>query len=213
MGPSGSAQGGQQFYTLTTAKVVVRRAWMELPTPASGIARVHLLAKGMPALPGITDRAGRVIYDVIDEAPYGVDDDDIPLLNDDANLPGVHTDKTKGDDKIPGVDPVPEQAPTPAETTENNDIDFAPANDGNIDPPMVDAPPPVEDVPVVNQVHADNGVRRTTRICTQAKPSYIPVMTGNSTPLLPLHLVQGCLATRHINITRRFHIASCSNCQ
>ena len=58
LGPSGNAQGGHKFYTLITGKVVVQCTWMELPTPASVIARVHLLAKGMPAQPIFTDWAG-----------------------------------------------------------------------------------------------------------------------------------------------------------
>ena len=56
--PSGNAQGGHKFYTLNTGKVVVRRAWTELPTPTSVISRVHLMAKGMPAQPIFTDPAG-----------------------------------------------------------------------------------------------------------------------------------------------------------
>jgi hypothetical protein len=40
LGPSGNAQGGHKFYTLNTGKVVVCRAWTELPTPASVISRV-----------------------------------------------------------------------------------------------------------------------------------------------------------------------------
>jgi hypothetical protein len=39
---------------------------MELPTPASVIERIHVLAKGMPALLIFTDRAGHVIGDVED---------------------------------------------------------------------------------------------------------------------------------------------------
>jgi hypothetical protein len=64
LGPSGNAQGGHKFFTLTTGKVVVCWAWTELPTSAAVIERVHLLAKGMPALPIFTDHAGRVIGDV-----------------------------------------------------------------------------------------------------------------------------------------------------
>ena len=113
LGPSGNSQGGQKFYTLTTGKVVVRRAWTELPTPNSVITRIHLLAKGMPALPVFTDRTGRIIGDVINEDIY--DNNDVPALVDDGDLPGVHTDETEGIDEIPGVDPVQEQDPTPPE--------------------------------------------------------------------------------------------------
>jgi len=129
LGPSGNSQGGQKFYTLTTGKVVVRRAWTELPTPNSVITRVHLLAKGMPALPIFTDRRGRVIGDVEQEESYDNDEEEVPALN--GNLPGVHTEETEGVGEIPGVDPVQEQDPTLAET-EDIDLDFAPANEGNV---------------------------------------------------------------------------------
>ena len=55
LGPSGNAQGGHKFYALATARVVTQWAWMELPTPASVIERMHLLAHGMPAMPVFTD--------------------------------------------------------------------------------------------------------------------------------------------------------------
>ncbi len=48
--PSGKAQGGHKFFTLTTGKVVTHRIWTELPTSVAVIERVALLAKGMPAL-------------------------------------------------------------------------------------------------------------------------------------------------------------------
>ena len=89
----------------------------------------------------------------------------------------MHTDETEGVDEIPGVDPVQEQDPTPAET-EDIDLDFAPADEGNVQPPLFDTPPLVDDAPVVEQVPADDGVRRSQRVCLQAKPLYTPVMTG-----------------------------------
>ncbi len=66
LGPSENAQRGHKFFTLTTGKVVIHWAWRELPTSLAVIERVALLAKGMPALPIFTDRAGRVIGDVKD---------------------------------------------------------------------------------------------------------------------------------------------------
>jgi hypothetical protein len=114
LGPSGNSQGGQKFYTLTTGKVVVCRAWTELPTPNSVIKRIHLLAKGMSALPVFADCTGHIIGDVLNKEIYN--NNDIPALVNDGDLPGVHTDKTEGVDEIQGVDPVQEQDPTPAET-------------------------------------------------------------------------------------------------
>ena len=73
------------FYTLTTGKVVVCRAWTELPTPNSVITRVHLLAKGMPVLPVFTDHTGRIIGDVINKEIY--DNNEVPDLVHDGNLP------------------------------------------------------------------------------------------------------------------------------
>ena len=180
LGPSGNVQGGHKFYTLTNGTVVTRRAWTELPTPKSVIERIHELAHGMPAMPIFKDRHGRVIGDAIDYELYDDNDDDDnnqPLVDDD-ELPGVHTDETEGDFEIPGVDPVQqelEQAPTtPAETEQAVDLDFAPANESNEDPPLVISNDPVN-APVVN---ADDGRRRSTRVRTQAKPAYIPSMTG-----------------------------------
>ena len=169
LGPSGNAQGGHKFYTLDNGTVVVRRAWTELPTPQSVIERVHLLARGMPALPVFTDRRGRVIGDTQDLYTDDNNNDESPPLTDDAFLPGVHTDETGDDLEIPGVDPVQEELPpTPV------DLDFAPANEDDVDPPMVLS----NDAPEAPAVAVDDGVRRSTRVRTQAKPAYIPSMTG-----------------------------------
>jgi hypothetical protein len=70
LGPSGNAQAGHKFFTLTTGKVVICWAWTELPTSAAVIERVHLLAKGMPTLPIFTDHSGCVIGDVKDVYLY-----------------------------------------------------------------------------------------------------------------------------------------------
>jgi hypothetical protein len=103
---------------------------MELPTPASVIERVHLLAKGMPAIPIFTDHAGRVIGDVEDVYLHNIEDEADKALVDNSNLPGVHT--AEADDEIPRVDMVHEQ-------DVDVDLDFAPADDGNVEPPLDDA--------------------------------------------------------------------------
>jgi hypothetical protein len=147
--------------------------------PASVIERMHLLAQGMPAMPVFTDRRGRVIGDVVNYDLYDDEYNDAnqPLV-DDADLPGVHTDEAGGDFEIPGVDPVQQevqQAPTtPAETEPEVDLDFAPTDEGNVDPPMVLSNDALE----APAVAVDDGVRRSTRVRTQAKPMYIPTMTG-----------------------------------
>ncbi len=142
-----------------------------MPTSAAVIERVHLLAKGMPALPIFTDRAGRVIGDVKDVYLHNIEDEDIKTIVDNCNLPGVHTAEV--DDKIPGVDMVQEQ-------NVDVDLDFAPANEGNVEPPLVDIPPPVNDAPVVSEVPTDGGTHRSIQICTQPKPQYIPAFSGKT---------------------------------
>jgi hypothetical protein len=151
--PSGNAQGGHKFFTLTTGKVVICWAWTELPTSAAVIERVNLLAKGMPALPIFTDCAGCIIGDVEDVYLHNIEDEDVKTLFDNCNLPGVHT--AEADDKIPGVDMVQEQ-------DVDVNLDFAPADKGNVKPPLVDITPPVNDTPVVSEVPTDGGTRRST---------------------------------------------------
>ncbi len=60
------------------------------------------------------------------------------------------------------------------------DLDFAPAGDGNVKPPLVDIPPPVNDASVVSEVPTDGGTRRSTQICMQPKPQYIPAFSGKT---------------------------------
>ncbi len=134
---------------------------MELPTPASVIERIHVLAKGMPALPIFTDHAGGVIGDVENVYLHNIEDEAVEALVDNSNLPGVHT--AEANDEIPGVGMVQEQ-------DVDVDLDFAPADDGNVEPPLVDIPPPVNDAPVVSKVSTDGGTRRSTQIRTQPKP-------------------------------------------
>ncbi len=138
----------------------------------SVIERIHVLAKGMPALPIFTDRSGQVIGDVENEFLHNINDEDnVEPSVDNNNLPGVHT--AEADDEIPGVDMVQEQ-------DVDVDLDFAPADEGNVNPPLVDIPPPVNDAPVVSNVPTDGGTRKSTRVRMQPKPQYIPAFCGKS---------------------------------
>jgi hypothetical protein len=93
--------------SLSTGKVVVRQAWTELPTPASVVERIHVLAKRMPALPIFTGCSGQVIGEVKNEFLLNINnEDDVKPFVDNNNLPGVHT--AEADGKIPGVDMVQE---------------------------------------------------------------------------------------------------------
>jgi hypothetical protein len=125
----------------------------------------------MAALPIFTYCAGCVIGDVKDVYLCNIEDEDVKALVDNCNLPGVHT--AEADDEIPGVDMVQEQ-------DVDVDLDFAPADEGNVEPPLVDIPPPVNDAPVVSKVPTDGGTCRPTQIRTQPKPQYIPAFSGKT---------------------------------
>jgi hypothetical protein len=111
LGPSGNAQGGIKFYTLTTGNVVVRRQYKRLPMTDAVIARIGLLAVSQPSHPVVTDRKGRPIGNVA----MGHFDYDNSEADDD--LPGVH---------LPNTD-------TPEDPI-NDDIDVS--NDFGIDEPQ-----------------------------------------------------------------------------
>ena len=116
----------------------------------------------MSAHPIFTDRAGRVIGDAEYDFLPNIDNGDVKPLVDDT-LPGVHTPETVATVEIPGVDMVQGEAPT---EFVNNDLDFSPANEDNVDPPLVDTPPPVNDATVVTEISTYGGVCRSTRVRT-----------------------------------------------
>ncbi len=84
--PVGTPKGAISFFTLTTGKVDICWAWMELPTSMAVIERVALLA-GMPALPIFTDYASHVIGDVEDVYLHNIEDKADEALFDNSNLP------------------------------------------------------------------------------------------------------------------------------
>jgi hypothetical protein len=60
------------------------------------------------------------------------------------------------------------------------DLSFTLADEGNVEPPLVDISPPVNDAPVVREVPTDRGTRRSTQVCTQPKPQYIPLFSAKT---------------------------------
>ncbi len=93
---------------------------------------------------------------------HNIEDEADKALVDNSILPGVHT--AEADDEIPGGDMVQEQ-------DVDVDLNFAPADGGNVKPPLVGIPHPVNDAPVVREVPTpDGGARRSTCIRTQPKP-------------------------------------------
>jgi hypothetical protein len=170
LGPSGNLQGGFKFMALNYGKKIVRRSWDVFPLPDVVINRVNELGKDQPRLMTFTDRHGRLIGDMEipgvdstkDEAAYfpGV----VPVIADAIEIQGVDVTGPKALDEVPAphveiYDPndIPHDHPAP--------IEVVPAQAVPVPAPVA---PPVE-----------TGLRRSTRVRTQASQCYTPSMTGS----------------------------------
>jgi hypothetical protein len=94
LGPSGNAQGGHKFFSLTTGRVINRRSWNINPMPNTVIARINMLGEGQPKILIFHNRGGCKIGDM--------DENVLPKTEQqvDFNIPGVIGDLVE----IPGVD-------------------------------------------------------------------------------------------------------------
>ena len=117
LGPSGNTQGGHQFFTLNTCKIITRRSWDVLLMPQSVIDRLNFIDRDQPTQVVFTDRSGNVIGD--DDPTYEDNSDpsahfDSPLLGeiipdvapDNVNITGVDTalcEDSYSPADIPGV--------------------------------------------------------------------------------------------------------------
>ena len=100
--PTGNAQGGHYFFSLTTGKRINRNQWTVLPMPADVVQRVNRLCRrplGLTALE-FADRAG-VLDDPVDVADDdNVEDDDYVDDDDDTDF----DPDDDADNMIAGVD-------------------------------------------------------------------------------------------------------------
>jgi hypothetical protein len=80
--PTGNAQGGHWFYSLTTGPMLDRRQWTPLPMPADVIERINVLAKARPAGLTFTNMRNEV-YDHDAESDSDSDSDDDSDYNSD----------------------------------------------------------------------------------------------------------------------------------
>ena len=129
--PTGNAQGGHYFFSLTTGRRLNRNHWTSVPMPAEVIERVHELAKRAPGIPMIefANRAG---------VPFDEDDlqDDI-IFPEDAETEDDDPDYDPNDNavKIAGVneDEEAEEAADEDEDEEagNEDEEEGPNEDGD----------------------------------------------------------------------------------
>ena len=129
--PTGNAQGGFYFYSLSTGRVISRNRWTELPMPHEVIERVHTLSRRANAARGplaFYDRYGiPIAHDDDDAGPDDIDDD-----SDDASFhpdDDHHTDDNSRDSDS-GSD---------ATNDDNDDANDDDNDDDNIDEDNVSA--------------------------------------------------------------------------
>jgi hypothetical protein len=148
LGPSKNRQGGQLFFTLTTAKVVVRHSWNIIPMPTAVIARVNALAADQPSLLTFYDRAGREIGDSDADAQQTGE----PQYE----TPGVVAD----DAKITGVD-----SKEDPESDPSNDYD------PDITPTLPDEPPLIYSTPIPASGFVDESTPESFEPTVEHKPT------------------------------------------
>jgi hypothetical protein len=100
--PTGNAQGGHWFYSLTTGRMLDRMRWTPLPMPADVIARIATLAKNNPVGVNFTNMRNEPYEDNADtDSDDDSDDDDSDYDSDDDDSAGDDDDYN---DFIAGVD-------------------------------------------------------------------------------------------------------------
>ena len=126
--PTGNAQGGYFFFSLTTGRVLNRGRWTSLPMPSEVIDRVHRMARQEHGNNGLNfeDRNHNLLVDPDDDgdddSTYHPEDDNNSDNDDDNN------NDEDGDGDDPGPPPVPDEA--------HPIYDNPPENlGGNADPP------------------------------------------------------------------------------
>jgi Reverse transcriptase (RNA-dependent DNA polymerase) len=82
LGPTGNAQGGHYFFSLTSGSRIIRHRWTSLPMPDDAIQRVNQIGRqqGMPSTVTFSDRFGNELLDTLQDVdphldPYASSDD------------------------------------------------------------------------------------------------------------------------------------------
>eukprot|EP00978_Attheya_sp_CCMP212_P032304 scaffold125490_cov35-Attheya_sp.AAC.1 len=83
--PTGNAQGGHYFFSLSSGRRINRNRWTPLPMPADVIDRIHALARRSGASLGLrfTDRYGNLL--ITPDEDYNSDDDESYHPSDDSD--------------------------------------------------------------------------------------------------------------------------------
>jgi hypothetical protein len=117
--PTGNAQGGHWFYSLTTGRMLDRRRWTPLPMPADVIERVTALAKSSPVGMNFTNMRNEDVYDDADDLDSD-DESDIDSDYDSDDDPSDGDDDDY-DDFIAGVDIQNKDLPDPPDESDDDD--------------------------------------------------------------------------------------------
>ena len=81
--PTGNAQGGFWFYSLTTGRMLDRKDWTPLPMPQDVIDRITVLARRNPVGMNFTNMRNEEVYDIDDGSDSDSDDSDYEPDDDD----------------------------------------------------------------------------------------------------------------------------------
>jgi hypothetical protein len=125
--PTGNAQGGFWFYSLTTGRMLDRKRWTSLPMPQDAIDRIAVLARRDPIGMKWTNMRNEAACDVDDDA----DSDDGSDNDNDSDHDSDNDDEDDDnyDDFIAGVDMPNVNPPDPPDEHENGDENQQNEND------------------------------------------------------------------------------------
>ncbi len=121
--PTGNAQGGFWFYSLTTGRMLDRRQWTRLPVPQDVIERITVLARNNPAGMRFTNMQNEPVYDIDNDSDDDLDYDPDEEEDDDDDY----------DDFIAGVDAPNNNADPPDPPEENGNVDEHQQNEDDDD--------------------------------------------------------------------------------
>ncbi len=127
--PTGNAQGGFWFYSLTTGRMLDRRRWTPLPMPQDVIERITVLARNNPAGMRFTNMRNEPVYDIDDDSDDDSDYDPDEEEDDDDDY----------DDFIAGVEVPHVYPPDPPDENESDD-EHQPNQDDDDDEDEDDVP-------------------------------------------------------------------------
>ena len=175
--PTGNAQGGHYFYSLTTGRRLNRNQWTVLPMPADVIARIHRLSRRplAPTALEFTNRTGAPLLDDNmddnmdhDDDISDDDDSDFDPDVDDNSIAGVYdedndsdNENEDGDDGDDDDDNVNANANEHNNDGDDNDVRFDDDGNNNVDEddedPTVDIiDEPNNELPNVTAVALEN---------------------------------------------------------